>query len=100
MCDCLNNLKLPGVYFRESHFQPTFHKYAGQICHGAHIHVLEREEFLPFKTTIQILKYLFNRHKNDFQWKAPPYEYEFEKLPIDILLGNGSYRRDFIERDA
>ena len=92
MCDCLNNLKLPGVYFRESHFQPTFHKYAGQICHGAQIHVLEREEFLPFETTVQILKYLFHRHKEDFAWKAPPYEYEFEKLPIDILLGSGSYR--------
>jgi uncharacterized protein YbbC (DUF1343 family) len=97
MCNELNNLKLPGVYFRESHFQPTFHKYAGQICHGAQIHVLEREEFLPFETTIQILKYLFHRHKNDFAWKAPPYEYEFEKLPIDILLGNGKFRELKIE---
>jgi uncharacterized protein YbbC (DUF1343 family) len=97
MCDYLNNLKLPGVYFRESHFQPTFHKYAGQICHGAQIHVLQREEFLPFETTIQILKYSFHRHKGDFAWKAPPYEYEFEKLPIDILLGSGSYRKLRIE---
>jgi uncharacterized protein YbbC (DUF1343 family) len=98
MCANLNDIKLPGVYFRESHFQPTFHKYAGQICHGAQIHVLEREEFLPFETSIQILKYLFHRCKNDFQWKAPPYEYEFEKLPIDILLGSGNYRNDFIEK--
>jgi len=97
MCNELNNLKLPGVYFRESHFQPTFHKYAGQICHGAQIHVLEREEFLPFETTIQILKYLFHRHKNDFAWKAPPYEYEYKKLPIDILLGSGSFRELNIE---
>ncbi|MDR1830836.1 MAG: DUF1343 domain-containing protein [Candidatus Fibromonas sp.] len=97
MCDFLNNLKLPGVYFRESHFQPTFHKYAGQICHGAQIHVLEREEFLPFETTIQILKHLFRRYPNDFAWKPPPYEYEFKKLPIDILLGNGSYRELRVE---
>jgi len=88
MCAHLNALKLPGVYFRENHFQPTFHKYAGQICHGAQIHVLSREEFLPFETTIQILKYLRIRHQSDFAWKQPPYEYEFKKLPIDILLGS------------
>jgi uncharacterized protein YbbC (DUF1343 family) len=97
MCYELNSLKLPGAYFRASHFQPTFHKYTGQICHGAQIHILEREEFLPVETTVQILKYLFRRYKGDFAWKAPPYEYEFEKLPIDILLGNGSYRKLKIE---
>ncbi|GHV16688.1 hypothetical protein AGMMS49938_16920 [Fibrobacterales bacterium] len=97
MCDYLNGLSLPGVYFREHHFQPTFHKYAGEICNGAQIHILEREEFLPFETTIQILKYLFHRYPNNFQWKSPPYEYEFEKLPIDILLGSGTYRKERIE---
>jgi uncharacterized protein YbbC (DUF1343 family) len=97
MCSHLNSLKLPGVHFRESHFQPTFHKYAGEICHGAQIHVLNREEFLPFETTIQILKYLFHEHKNDFAWKQPPYEYEFNKLPIDILLGSKSFRELNIE---
>ena len=97
MCDHLNALKLPGVYFRESHFQPTFHKYAGQICHGAQIHVLEREEFLPFETSIQILKYLRSRHQSDFAWKQPPYEYEFKKLPIDILLGSGTFRKLRVE---
>ena len=97
MCEHLNNLGLPGVHFRESYFQPTFHKYSGQICNGAQIHVLKREEFLPFETTIQILKYLFHRHNNDFKWKEPPYEYEYEKMPIDILLGSGSYRNFYIE---
>jgi len=97
MCKYLNDLKLPGVYFRESHYQPTFHKYSGQICHGAQIHVLDRETFLPFESTVQILKHLFNRYPNDFAWKNPPYEYEFKKLPIDILLGNGSFRKEFIE---
>lgn len=97
MCDYLNNLKLPGVYFRESYFEPTFHKYKGEICNGAFIHVLNREIFLPFETTIQILKYIFHNYKNNFEWKAPPYEYEFTKLPIDILLGSGTFRKEYIE---
>jgi uncharacterized protein YbbC (DUF1343 family) len=97
LCDALNALKLPGVYFREHYFEPTFHKYAKQICNGAQIHVLDRESFLPFETAVQILRYLFHRYPNDFAWKAPPYEYEYKKLPIDILLGNGTFRKERIE---
>jgi hypothetical protein len=26
-------------------------------------------------------------YANHFQWKQPPYEYEFKKLPIEVLLG-------------
>jgi len=93
----MNALKLPGVYFREHWFQPTFHKWSGQLCGGAQMHIGDRESFLPFETAIQILKYLFHRHPGDFQWKLPPYEYEYTKLPIDILLGSGWYRKKHIE---
>lgn len=93
----LNGLKLPGVFFRENYFMPTFHKGAGQICGGAQIHVTDRNTFKPFDTAIRILRYLFHAYPDNFAWKAPPYEYEFEKLPIDILLGSGTFRRDMIE---
>jgi uncharacterized protein YbbC (DUF1343 family) len=97
LCAHLNGLSLPGVYFREHWFQPTFHKWSGQFCGGAQFHVLDREAFLPFESAIQILKFLFHRYPGQFQWKQPPYEYEFTKLPIDILLGNGWYRNQHIE---
>ena len=97
MCGYLNNLNLPGVFLREVHFQPTFHKWAGQICNGAQIHVLKRDMFKSFETGIQILKYLYNAYPGRFKWKEPPYEYEFEKMPIDILLGNGWFRKKYIE---
>lgn len=97
LCKYLNGLRLPGVYFRENYFQPTFHKGAGNICGGAQIHVLDRERFRSFDTAVRILRYLFHEYPNDFAWKAPPYEYEYEKLPIDILLGSGTFRRELIE---
>lgn len=97
LCRYLNGLKLPGVYFRENYFQPTFHKGAGQICGGAQIHVLDREKFRSFEMAVRILRYLRHEYPNDFAWKNPPYEYEYEKLPIDILLGSGTFRKDFIE---
>jgi uncharacterized protein YbbC (DUF1343 family) len=97
LCGYLNGLKLPGVYFRENWFQPTFHKWAGEICGGAQFHILNRETFQPFDAAIRILHYLFHRYPGQFQWKQPPYEYEYTKLPIDILLGNGTYRKEYIE---
>ena len=45
LCTELNALKLPGVFFRENYFQPTFQKFAGQLCGGAQIHVIDRKQF-------------------------------------------------------
>lgn len=82
----LNALNLPGVFFREAYFQPTFHKFQGELCQGAQFHVLNRNEFLPFATAVEILK-LLRREYPEFRWKEPPYEYEYHKLPIEILIG-------------
>lgn len=97
LCRYMNSLRLPGVHFRENYFQPTFHKWSGQICGGAQIHVTDRNKFRSFEMAVLLLRYLFATYPNDFSWKNPPYEYEFEKLPIDILLGNGTFRKEHIE---
>lgn len=91
LCTELNQLQLPGVFFRENYFQPTFQKFAGQLCGGAQIHVLERNAFRPFQTGLEIIRMIRRLYGDQFAWKQPPYEYETEKLPIEILLG-GSVR--------
>ena len=48
LCAKMNGENLPGVFFREAYFQPTFHKYAGQLCGGAQIHVWDRRASCPF----------------------------------------------------
>jgi uncharacterized protein YbbC (DUF1343 family) len=83
----LNALNLPGVFFRENYFQPTFHKFAGELCGGAQIHVTDRDEFRPFLTGVEIIKRIRKMHPEQFQWKQPPYEYEWKRLPIEILIG-------------
>jgi uncharacterized protein YbbC (DUF1343 family) len=90
----LNKLKLPGVFFRPLFFQPTFQKYAKQLCSGAQIHVLNREKFKPFKTGVAILKTIHDLYPEHLRWKNPPYEYEYEKMPIDILAGTDKLRSD------
>jgi uncharacterized protein YbbC (DUF1343 family) len=90
----LDELKLPGVIFRPMYFQPTFQKHAGKLCGGAHIHVVNRENFKPFKTGVAVIKAVHDLYPEQFVWKQPPYEYEFEKMPIDILAGTDRLRRD------
>ena len=87
LCHELNHLKLPGVFFRENYFQPTFHKFAGELCGGAQLHILDREKFRPFLTGVEIIKCIRKNHPEQFQWKQPPYEYEWKKLPIEVLIG-------------
>jgi uncharacterized protein YbbC (DUF1343 family) len=94
----LKGFNLPGIIFRPLYFQPTFQKYAGKTCGGAQLHVTRRERFKPFKTGVAILKAVHDRYPEHFSWKQPPYEYETEKMPIDILAGTERLRED-IEKE-
>jgi uncharacterized protein YbbC (DUF1343 family) len=85
--DYLNNLGLPGVVFRPVSFEPAFNKWAGDMCGGVQIHVRDRERFEPFITGIAALSALRSLYPDLFRWRNPPYEYEFEKMPIEILCG-------------
>jgi uncharacterized protein YbbC (DUF1343 family) len=123
LCIELNALKLPGVFFRENYFQPTFQKFAGnvnatpssrdscdkksgegaastfgQLCGGAQIHVTDREAFRPFQTGLEIIRAIRRSYPEQFAWKQPPYEYETKKLPIEILLG-GPVKEFFEDHD-
>ena len=83
----LNALALPGVYFREAYFLPTFHKYAGETCAGAQLHITDRDRFFPFRTGVEIIRYTQASYAAKFEWKPPPYEYEYRRLPIEVLIG-------------
>ncbi len=87
-CEALNGLGLPGVKFRPIQFEPTFNKHARELCEGCFIHVLDRQAFRPVLAGVAILQEAIRQSGGRFEWKAPPYEYEYEKRPIDILAGN------------
>ncbi len=83
---------LPGVVFREHHFLPTFQKWEGVLCHGFQIHVKDRKTFRPYRTTLAVLQSALACCPEEFAWREPPYEYEKEKSPIDILTGDRAVR--------
>jgi uncharacterized protein YbbC (DUF1343 family) len=86
-------LGLPGVYFRPAVFEPTFHKHAKQPCGGCQIHVLDRDAFRPVLTGVALIDTFRRFNPAKFAWRQPPYEYEHDKVPFDIMSGSDELRR-------
>jgi len=95
--EAMNAQELPGVHFRPAGFEPTFQKHARQPCGGCQIHVRDRHTFRPVQTGVALIATFRRFDEGRFAWRQPPYEYEYEKLPIDILAGSAELRLD-IER--
>ena len=85
--------RLPGVFFRATMFQPTFHKHAQQPCGGVQIHVVDRLSFRPVLTGVALLAEFLQQSDGRFIWRETPYEYVFDKPTIDVLWGSDHLRK-------
>jgi uncharacterized protein YbbC (DUF1343 family) len=90
--EAMNRRGMPGVFFRPALFEPTFHKHAGQGCAGCQVHVLDRRTFQPVEAGVALIEAFRAANPDEFRWKDPPYEYEFDKMPIDCLAGSSQLR--------
>src|SRR5262245_2166633 len=88
----MNAHELPGVHFRPAVFEPTFQKHAKTTCRGCQIHVRDRRAFKPVLTGVALIQEIRAANPSAFSWREPPYEYEHEKEPIDILAGSPALR--------
>ena len=88
----LNALQIAGAHYRPVMFEPTFHKFARQACGGCQIHVTDRRAFRPVLAAVAVLAACHRADPARFAWREPPYEYEHEKIPIDILAGSPALR--------
>ena len=93
----LARLALPGVSFRACLFLPTFQKHAGITCGGVQLHIADRASFQPVLTGIAVVKTAFELYREQFRWREPPYEYEYERNPFDLISGTPKIRQG-IER--
>ncbi len=87
------SIKIPGCFLRPLLFEPTANKWAGQPCRGFQIHVTDPQTFRPYRTSLALLQTVMLLYPEQFQYKEPPYEYEFERLPMDLILGDQSLRK-------
>ena len=87
---------LAGCALRECWFTPTFHKHAGELCNGLMIHAegrfYDHHSFRPWR--LQALAFKAIRHlcPGYELWRDFPYEYEFNRLAIDVINGGPSLR--------
>lgn len=95
----LDSRKIPGCIFREHDYIPTFHKYAGELCHGFQIHVTDIDQFRPVATALEIFDAIIETSDpGSLIFKEPPYEYEDTLKPFDILSGDDIMRKTLISR--
>ncbi|GAB4342628.1 MAG: DUF1343 domain-containing protein [Desulfobulbaceae bacterium] len=90
--DFLKSTPLPGCVLRPLVFEPTSGKWSGQACAGFQIHVTDRERFRPYRTGLALLQAILRLFPEQFACKEPPYEYEYERLPLDLIIGDRAVR--------
>jgi uncharacterized protein YbbC (DUF1343 family) len=83
---------IKGCYLQEYYFRPTFNKWKSKLCGGFMIHVGNPNIYKPYQTSLALLRTILETYRDKFAWKQPPYEYEFTKLPIDLIFGDSSIR--------
>lgn len=88
----LEERALPGVAFRALSFEPTFHLHAGRTCGGVFVHVTDPAAARPYRTAVELLASARALDPERFAWRAPPYEYEHERWPIDVISGSERLR--------
>lgn len=97
LADRLHAANLPAVRFRPTWFKPVFEKWKEKLCGGVQIHVLDRLRFRPYFTGLALLSAVRELYPKQFAWRQPPFEYEYKKMPIDILAGSAAIR-EAVER--
>jgi uncharacterized protein YbbC (DUF1343 family) len=88
---------LAGCRLRSCWFEPTFHKHAGQLCAGVQVHVdgpgYAHESFRPWRLVALAFKALRTLRPDYDLWRDFPYEYEHDRLAIDVINGGEQLRR-------
>jgi uncharacterized protein YbbC (DUF1343 family) len=83
---------LRGCKLREIWFEPTFHKHAGKLNHGVQIHCegpyYDHTAFQPWRIQALAFKAIRHLYPDYPLWRDFGYEYEFDRLAIDLINGS------------
>jgi uncharacterized protein YbbC (DUF1343 family) len=99
LAEALRNYRLPGVIFRATTFRPVFQKHASLSCEGVQVIPVDRDRFRPFLSYMALIRECRRLGGSDFDWRREVYEFESDRLAIDLLLGRNGLR-SLLEADA
>ncbi|MFO7839064.1 MAG: DUF1343 domain-containing protein [Desulfosalsimonadaceae bacterium] len=85
--------RFPGGVLRPAAFEPMFGKWRHQKCRGFQLHITKPLAYNSYKTSLKLLQAIMHHHPREFQWRSPPYEYEWDTLPIDLIAGTDTIRQ-------
>jgi uncharacterized protein YbbC (DUF1343 family) len=91
---------MKGCKIRPCFFEPTFHKHQKKLCHGIQIHTdgsfYKESLFKPYRLTTLFFKAVRNLYPSYEIWRDFPYEYEMDRLAIDLING-GDFLRNWVD---
>ena len=94
---------LAGCRLRECWFEPTFHKHVGKLCHGLQVHLddpaYDHARFRPWRLQALAFKAIRALRPDYPLWRDFPYEYERDRLAIDLING-GPLLREWVDDPA
>ncbi len=88
----IDRMLLSGALLRPVEFEPTSNKWAGHPCKGFQLHVTEPAAYSPYALSLGLYQALYQSYPDRFAYKQPPYEYDDEHLPMDLILGDRRIR--------
>ena len=92
LAESLRREALPGCVIRSTTFRPEFQKHTARSCAGIQVHVSDAAAFLPIETYLAVLREIRAQDPASFGWRRAVYEFESERLAIDLLLGRADLR--------
>jgi len=84
-----------GVFLRATQFLPSYGKWAHSVCFGFQIHVMDHELVKSFALAIAIVNAIKEEYPKGFAWREPPYEYEYKRKPMALILGSENFQSHF-----
>ncbi|TNE43964.1 MAG: DUF1343 domain-containing protein [Sphingomonadales bacterium] len=94
---------LAGCAIRECWFEPTFHKHAASLCNALMIHAengfYDHLSFKPWRLQALAFKAIRLLYPDYGIWRDFPYEYELDRLAIDVING-GPALREWVDDPA
>ena len=84
-----------GTNLRPTTFMPSYGKWRGEVCNGFQIHVMDHELVKSYALCLAIIRAFMDEGGESFEWRAPPYEYEYVRKPMAMITGSEDFERYF-----
>jgi len=94
----LNVLPFEDVTFLPVFFKPEFSKFLGEVCQGILVQPGSFGKFRSFQIYYELIRIISQLYPRSFEWKKPPYEFEYHRQPIDMICGS-PFIRESIEKN-